>query len=413
MSEIIKERKSNKSLIVGVALITASVVAASYFAYSYLTTPKKVEGTITSLSENFDELAETGLLLVNQGSIDFNEVATELQNPQINFFENNSLSETSSIKPIYKLATNKDPEDVVEKFETIGLFLETVEEESVATEEGYSNKTYRNTSEDGYYYLRVAFNRQGNETMNWEYANDILMTETSWCPDIMRPFAEDYRNPGVAFEEIPLNIMELPESQIKELINLDAYSQEISEYESKCGTFESAIADERVFTDTVKEFMTLIGLNTENHTYQVELAEPNVNVFVYENIRGETIGPVAEFSMIYDGTSVGYAKGYYYELTEIGALETLSPVESIFRTNRDDRILGIIDENLYDKYNLINTTSPAPGDTYNLNNSEEIYVMSNTIDGFYALPGYILTDTAKNASIYVVSLPSSAFAPLR
>lgn len=414
MSDINKKTKGNKSIIFGTAILTVGVAVAAYFVYNFYNTPQKVEGNIASLSENFDSLAETGLLLVNQGSMDFEEIATETQTSQINFFENGGLSETSSNKNIYKLATTNSPEGIVEKFDTIGLKLELVEEESSSMESGYVNETYRNVSDKGYHYVRMAFSQQGQETMRWEYANDVIMTETSWCPDVTKPLVENYKNPGVDFEEIPLNIMSLPESKIRELINLDSYNAELSNYEEQCGDFLETLASENVFKSTVEEFLNLIGLNSTNHSYVLNVDEPKVNVEVYENLNGSNIGPVANFALLSDGTSIAYAEGFHYEVANLGKLETISPSESVFRTEQYKRILGIIDSELYNEYSIVGTTQPTPGQTYNMDKkSEDIYVLTNTIDGLYALPGYILTDSSQKTSIYVVSLSEDVFAPIK
>lgn len=397
-------------IILGTVLIVLSLATSAYFLYP-LFKKETVEGNLAALSENFESLSETGLMLVNQGGFNPEESTIITSSPQINFFEDGGLSKSSGSEAVYKFSTNISSESVIEKFENLGLDLELSTDETVSSN-GFKSETYRNVSDSDYYFLRITFKQQGRETMEWEYNNDIINSSPSWCPELTKPVYENYKNPGVSYEDLSqYDLNSLTESQLSELINIELYKTDLSKYELDCGDFEEKVAEKSVFEATAEEFLNVIGLNTETLTYLTELEEPYTTVKAYQKIGSQNVAEVAEFKIIFDGTSIASAKGLQYEVIQLGNIETLSPAESIFRTKPEGLILGKIDPKLYEDNNIISLNEPSPGDTYSLNESKKILVASKTVDGIYIFPGYLLTDTTKKVSIYTVALKQEAFMP--
>jgi hypothetical protein len=416
-----KNKKNNTSILVGSGLIVSALTVLGFILFPYFSDNNSEASSIkgenlVSLSDNFEKIADVGFLLIDNGSFNAEEVAQEFSLPKVNIFANNGLSTSSEREPIYKLKSSKTSADIIQDLQNqLGIIFNSREEESFKDETlGYSQTVYRNNiEEEAQQYLRISIIEEMDKTTRWDYTNEIIATVTDWCPDIPKPYEQDFVIPGALPSDQPPPVFEeLSESELRKIIDFDAFSTAKSEYETKCGTFESAVANRNVFIETSEEFLTLFGFNAETLHFTLRNEAPNVIVEAYQKIGNEILGKVATIKITADGRGVAYAEGYHYELVELGTLPTLSPADSMFRISTETKIFGIISPEISEKTTLVSEVSPAEGATYSLNSSEKIKIMVNTADGVYIMPGYLLTDTETNSSVYVVSLGRDAFRPV-
>jgi hypothetical protein len=417
-------KKGNLTTIIGVGLIAAAVAVLGTLALSYFSNSGNAEETdetsekgdnLVSLSENFEDISETGLLLIDNGSFNAEEMTTEFSLPSINTFNDSGLPTSSDRESIYKLKSVKTPADIIQGLQNeLGVIFEERAEESFKDEGlGYYKTVYRNQT-DGtiQQYLRISITEANKETLRWDYTNEIVATVLDWCPDVRKPYHQDFVIPGaLPIDQPPPDFSILSEAELREIMDLDAYNAAVEEYDEACGPFESALANRNVFIETSKQFLTVFGLDAETLHFTLRNEAPNVVVEAYQKVGNEIVGKVATLRITADGVGVAYAEGFHYELVELGSLPTLSPADSIFRTETSNKIFGLISPEIQEKTTLVTAVAPEPGQIYSLNRSEKIKVMVNTVDGIYILPGYLLTDSEAKASVYVVALNRDVFRP--
>ena len=402
------KNKVNKKIMVAIIALLAIIVAAivSYFVFK---PQPAVEDSLLTGSSN-PEATSLGLILINNGAINPDD-ASEFNESQYNFFEDAGLPTISSPAKVYSMNSPGDENFFLEKVtENFSLFNASFVEPIVKTETLFSGDI-KGFQSDGAETLFSVF-VEPYKPLSWSYSNSNFVAASSVCPlldppgilNFLRKSPEEMTSSG----GLP-NPSTLSDAELDQWFFMDAYNLALEEYEELCNANVSVNLN--VAEQEAKDFLQKLDFDTTTLSYVTLNDNENSNIIVtaYQNIGREQGPEVAKILVNYENKIMS-ASGISYILEERAVIETLSPSESMERTLQTSRIVGSINPNYFEEYNLITTTSPKTDKTvYEMNRSKDIIVTIATIDGYLIVPGYILYNNTDKTGIYTVAVPQKYF----